>query len=54
MSAYGSLAGIVTSPRHVRFTPHNGRWTEHPSQHFGYAFMSTRPNQHDCGDQPAG
>ena len=39
----GSLADKVTSPRHVRFTPNNGRWTAHPSQHFGYAFMSTRP-----------
>ena len=33
----------VTSPRHVRFTPNNGRWAAHPSQHFGCAFMSTRP-----------
>jgi len=40
----GSLADKVTSPRHVRFTPNNGRWTAHPSQHFGRcAFMSTRP-----------
>jgi hypothetical protein len=40
---FGSLADKVTSPRHVRFTPNNGRWTAHPSQHFGCAFMSTRP-----------
>jgi hypothetical protein len=30
---FGSLADIVTSPRHVRFTPNNGRWMAHPSQH---------------------
>ena len=30
---YGSLADILTSPRHVRFTPNNGRWAAHPSQH---------------------
>ena len=30
---YGSLADIRTSPRHVRLTPHNGRWTAHSSQH---------------------
>ena len=23
---FGSLADILTSPRHVRFTPNNGRW----------------------------
>src|SRR4029450_5999205 len=32
-----------TSPRHVRFTPNNGHWAAHPSQHFGCRFMSTRP-----------
>jgi hypothetical protein len=26
---YGSLADILTSPRHVRFTPNNGRWAAH-------------------------
>jgi hypothetical protein len=31
---------MLTSPRHDRFTLHNGRWTAHPSQHFGYAFTS--------------
>jgi hypothetical protein len=30
---YGSLADVLTSPRHVRFTPNNGRWAAHPSQH---------------------
>jgi hypothetical protein len=25
---YGSLADKVTSPRHDRFTPNNGRWTD--------------------------
>jgi hypothetical protein len=30
---YGSLADILTSPRHVRFTPNNGHWSAHPSQH---------------------
>ena len=30
---FGSLADILTSPRHVRFTPNNGRWAAHPSQH---------------------
>jgi hypothetical protein len=29
---FGSLADIFTSPRHVRFTPNNGRWAAHPSQ----------------------
>ena len=33
MSALGLLADILTSPRHVRFTPSNGRWAAHPSQH---------------------
>jgi hypothetical protein len=28
----GSLADIQ-NPRHVRFTPNNGRWAVHPSQH---------------------
>ena len=37
---FGSLAEILTSPRYDRFTLQNGRWTAHPSQHFGYAFMS--------------
>ena len=38
---YGSLADILTSPRHVRLlTPNNGRCAPHPSQHF----MSTRPS----------
>ena len=30
---FGSLADILTSQRHVRFTPNNGRWAAHPSQH---------------------
>ena len=30
---YGSLADILTVPLHVRFTPNNGRWAAHPSQH---------------------
>jgi hypothetical protein len=30
---YGSLADILTVPRHVRFTPNNGSWAAHPSQH---------------------
>jgi hypothetical protein len=32
MFRYGSLADILISPRHVRFTPDSGRWTGHPSQ----------------------
>jgi hypothetical protein len=28
---YGSLADITARPRHVRFTPNNGRWAAHPS-----------------------
>ena len=47
---YGSLADKVTSPRHVRFTPNNGRWTAHPSQHFGCAFMSALV---DAGEETA-
>ena len=27
---FGSLADMLTSPRHVRFTPNNGRWATHP------------------------
>jgi hypothetical protein len=30
---YGSLADILTCRRHVRFTPNNGRWAAHPTQH---------------------
>ena len=30
---FGSKADIPTSQRHVRFTPNNGRWAAHPSQH---------------------
>ena len=30
---FGSLADILTSPRHVRFTSNNGSWAAHPSQH---------------------
>ena len=30
---FGSLADILTSPHHVRFTPNNGLWAAHPSQH---------------------
>jgi hypothetical protein len=30
---FGSLADIVTSPRHVRFTPNNGHSAAHPSQY---------------------
>jgi len=30
---FGSLADILTSPRHVRFTPNNGSRVTHPSQH---------------------
>src|SRR5262249_32864347 len=30
---FGSLADILTSPRHVRFHPNNGRLAAHPSQH---------------------
>jgi hypothetical protein len=38
------LADIVTSPRHVRFTPNHGRWAAHPSQHLACRFMSARPS----------
>jgi len=41
---FGSLADILTSPRHVRFVPNNGRWAAHPSQHLDNGFVSTRPN----------
>jgi len=27
------ISGHTDSPRHVRFTPNNGRWAAHPSQH---------------------
>ena len=30
---FGSLADKPTSPCHVPFTPNNGRWAAHPSQH---------------------
>src|SRR6476646_8764438 len=39
---YGSLADILTSPRHVRFTPNNGRWAASKSG-FCCLFVSTRP-----------
>jgi hypothetical protein len=32
MVRLGSLADILTSPRHVRFTPNDRRWAAHPSQ----------------------
>jgi hypothetical protein len=31
---YGSLADILTSPRHVRFTPNNGAGSMHSSVSF--------------------
>jgi hypothetical protein len=37
---YGSLADITARSRHVRFTPNNGRWAAHPSQHLAYRFMA--------------
>jgi hypothetical protein len=40
---FGSLADILTSPRHVRFTPNNGRWTAHPNQHFGLSVYEYTP-----------
>jgi len=27
------ISGHTDSPRHVRFTPNNGRWAAHPSEH---------------------
>jgi hypothetical protein len=30
---FGSLADITARLCHVRFTPDNGRWAVHPSQH---------------------
>src|SRR6476659_2915619 len=30
---FGLLADMLRSPRHVRFTPNNGRLAAHPSQH---------------------
>src|SRR6478672_694595 len=44
MVRFGSLADILTSPHHVRFTPNNGRWAAHPSQHLAVGFMSTGPS----------
>jgi hypothetical protein len=38
------ISGHTDSPRHVRFTPNNGRWAAHPSQHLAVRFMSTRPS----------
>jgi hypothetical protein len=32
----------VTSPRDVRFTPNNGRWTGHPSQHLAVGLKTPR------------
>jgi hypothetical protein len=32
----------VTSPRDVRFTPNNGRWTGHPSQHLAVGLETPR------------
>jgi hypothetical protein len=30
---FGSLADILTSPRHVRFSSNNGHWAAHSNQH---------------------
>ena len=30
---FGPLEDMLTSPRHVRFTPNNGRWAAHLSPH---------------------
>jgi hypothetical protein len=38
------LADILTSPRHVRFTPNNRRWGGTSKSAFGCRFMSTRPS----------
>jgi hypothetical protein len=42
---FGSLADVGAGIGDVRFTPDSGRWAAHPSQHFGCAFMSTRPKE---------
>ena len=39
----GSLADILTSPRHVRFTPNNGRWSGAPKSAFGYSVYECTP-----------
>jgi hypothetical protein len=31
---FGSLADVLTSPRHVRFYPDNGHWAAHPRQYW--------------------
>jgi hypothetical protein len=38
---YGSLADIVTSMCHVRFTPNNGLWMGASESEFGRRFMYT-------------
>jgi hypothetical protein len=34
---FGSLADVLTSSRHDRFTPNNRRWAAHPSQHLRWS-----------------
>ena len=36
---FGSEADILTSPRHVRFTPNSGRRAVHPSQHLAVGLL---------------
>jgi DoxX-like protein len=47
---FGSFADMTARARHVHFTPNNGRWAAHPSQHFGCAFMSALV---DAGEETA-
>jgi hypothetical protein len=37
---FGLISGHTDKSAPVRFTPNSGRWTAHPSQHFGCAFIS--------------
>ena len=40
---FGSLADILASPRHVRFTPNNGHWAAHPILLSVYEYTPSRP-----------
>ena len=52
---FGSLADMLTSPRHLHFTPNNGRWAAHPSQHLGLSVCEYTPPddpQRAAGEPP--
>jgi hypothetical protein len=43
---------MLISPRHVRFTPNNGRWAAHPSQHLAVGYEYTPLDFLDSKQRP--